>query len=80
MVMRVGFVGRVGYEIHVAAEYSPALWDLLLKTGFEYDIRPFGVEAQRCLRLEKGHLIIGQDTDGLTDSCRGRSSVGSEDG
>ena len=66
MVMRVGFVGEWGYEIHVAAEYSPALWDLLLKAGFEYDIRPFGVEAQRCLRLEKGHLIIGQDTDGLT--------------
>ncbi len=27
---------------------------------------PFGVEAQRLLRLEKGHLIVGQDTDGLT--------------
>jgi len=25
------------------------------------------VEAQRALRLEKGHLIVGQDTDGLTD-------------
>jgi sarcosine oxidase subunit alpha len=30
-------------------------------------LRPFGVEAQRVLRLEKGHLIVGQDTDGLTD-------------
>ena len=27
---------------------------------------PFGVEAQRILRLEKGHVIVGQDTDGLT--------------
>jgi sarcosine oxidase subunit alpha len=27
---------------------------------------PFGVEAQRILRLEKGHIIVGQDTDGLT--------------
>jgi sarcosine oxidase subunit alpha len=25
------------------------------------------VEAQRILRLEKGHIIIGQDTDGLTN-------------
>jgi len=25
------------------------------------------VEAQRVLRLEKGHIIIGQDTDGLTN-------------
>ncbi|HJY72669.1 MAG TPA: glycine cleavage T C-terminal barrel domain-containing protein, partial [Streptosporangiaceae bacterium] len=29
-------------------------------------VAPFGVEAQRILRLEKGHLIVGQDTDGLT--------------
>ncbi len=34
--------------------------------GKRFDIRPFGVEAQRLLRLEKGHVIIGQDTDGLT--------------
>ena len=29
-------------------------------------MKPFGVEAQRILRLEKGHIIVGQDTDGLT--------------
>src|SRR5262249_15596235 len=28
----------------------------------------FGVEAQRVLRLEKGHLIVGQDTDGVTNA------------
>jgi sarcosine oxidase subunit alpha len=37
-----------------------------MAAGREVGIRPFGVEAQRCLRLEKGHIIIGQDTDGLT--------------
>lgn len=66
VLMRVGFVGEWGYEIHVPAEYAPALWDALMEAGTEYGIRPFGVEAQRLLRLEKGHLIIGQDTDGLT--------------
>jgi sarcosine oxidase subunit alpha len=30
-------------------------------------VRPFGVEAQRVLRLEKGHAIIAQDTDNLTN-------------
>src|SRR3546814_16679320 len=34
--------------------------------GATFGIRPFGVEAQRILRLEKGHVIVGQDTDGLT--------------
>jgi len=64
--MRVGFVGELGFEIHVPAEHAGALWDLLMTTGAAFGIRPFGVEAQRVLRLEKGHIIIGQDTDGLT--------------
>jgi sarcosine oxidase subunit alpha len=65
-LMRVGFVGEWGYEIHVPAEYASALWDALFKAGKSAGIGAFGVEAQRLLRLEKGHIIIGQDTDGLT--------------
>ena len=38
------------------------MWDAITAAG----VAPFGVEAQRLLRLEKGHIIIGQDTDGLT--------------
>ena len=66
LLMRVGFVGEWGYEIHAAADCAIALWDALLEAGAEYGIIPFGVAAQRLLRLEKGHLIVGQDTDGLT--------------
>ena len=65
-LLRVGFVGELGYEIHCPASYGAALWDLLAEAGKPFGIRPFGVEAQRVLRLEKGHLIVGQDTDGLT--------------
>lgn len=65
-LMRVGFVGEWGYEIHVPANSGGALWDALMAAGSAHGIRPFGVEAQRLLRLEKGHIIIGQDTDGLT--------------
>jgi sarcosine oxidase, subunit alpha len=66
LLMRVGFVGEWGYEIHVPARSAPALWDALMTAGKANGIAPFGVEAQRLLRLEKGHLIVGQDTDGLT--------------
>ena len=66
-LMRVGFVGELGYEIHVPAGYGEALWDVLMSAGGQNDIRPFGVEAQRVLRLEKGHIIVSQDTDGLTN-------------
>jgi sarcosine oxidase subunit alpha len=65
--MRVGFVGELGYEIHVAAGRGPEVWQALFAAGTPRGLRAFGVEAQRVLRLEKGHFIVGQDTDGLTD-------------
>ncbi|BAN47154.1 FAD-dependent oxidoreductase [Metapseudomonas resinovorans] len=65
-LMRVGFVGELGYEIHVPARHGGKLWDALMAAGTEFGIRPFGVETQRLLRLEKGHVIISQDTDGMT--------------
>ena len=65
-LMRVGFVGELGYEIHVPADGACFLWDALMQAGCAHGIQPFGVEAQRLLRLEKAHIIIGQDTDGLT--------------
>ncbi|WP_312934233.1 2Fe-2S iron-sulfur cluster-binding protein [Pseudomonas sp.] len=65
-LLRVGFVGELGYEIHVPARHALALWDALMEAGKALDIRPFGVETQRLLRLEKGHVIISQDTDGMT--------------
>jgi sarcosine oxidase subunit alpha len=66
LFLRVGFVGELGYELHVPASQGEALWDALMEAGADEGIRPFGVEAQRLLRLEKGHIIISQDTDGLT--------------
>jgi sarcosine oxidase subunit alpha len=64
--MRVGFVGELGYEVHVSASQGEALWDAVMDAGAAHGIRPFGVEAQRVLRLEKGHIIIGQDTDAMS--------------
>lgn len=65
-ILRVGFVGELGYEIHCPSSMGEALWDALVEAGEPFAIKPFGVEAQRVMRLEKGHIIIGQDTDGLT--------------
>ncbi|WP_176508922.1 MULTISPECIES: 2Fe-2S iron-sulfur cluster-binding protein [Pseudomonas] len=65
-ILRVGFVGELGYEVHVPARHAERLWDSLMQAGAGLGIRPFGVETQRLLRLEKGHVIIGQDSDGMT--------------
>lgn len=66
-LIRVGFVGELGYEIHLPVDAAEQVWTTLMEQGERYGIRPFGVEAQRILRLEKGHIIVGQDTDGLTN-------------
>jgi sarcosine oxidase subunit alpha len=66
VMWRIGFTGELSYEVHVPASYGLHVWESLLSEGADVGVRPFGVEAQRILRLEKGHLIVGQDTDGLT--------------
>jgi sarcosine oxidase subunit alpha len=66
-LLRIGFTGELSYELHCPASYGHHLWEILLATGEKFGIMPFGVEAQRVLRLEKGHLIIGQDTDALSN-------------
>jgi sarcosine oxidase subunit alpha len=66
-LLRIGFVGELGYEIHCPSADAWHLWQALHDTGQEFSLKPFGVEAQRILRLEKGHLIIGQDTDALSN-------------
>lgn len=67
-VIRVGFVSNQAYEIHVPASAVLKLWNLLLDSGsVDERVKPFGTEAQRLLRLEMGHPLVGHDTDGLTN-------------
>ena len=63
LVLRIGFVGELGYEIHYPSPYGEYLWDTILEHGRDLAIRPFGLEPQRVLRLEKMHILVGQDTD-----------------
>lgn len=65
-LLRVGFVGELGYEIHMPTLFGEFIWDRLMEAGKEFDMKPFGVETQRLLRLEKGHIIVSQDTDGMS--------------
>ena len=66
-LLRIGFTGELSYEIHCPAAYGVHVWEALMEAGAEFGILPFGVEAQRILRLEKTHIIVGQDTDALSD-------------
>jgi sarcosine oxidase subunit alpha len=63
LLLRIGFVGELGYEIHFPTAYGEDVWDALLRAGEPFGIKPFGLEPQRVLRLQKQHIIVGQDTD-----------------
>jgi sarcosine oxidase subunit alpha len=63
LALRIGFVGELGYELHVPSALAEDVWDTLLERGADLEAAPFGLESQRILRLEKRHVIVGQDTD-----------------
>ncbi len=67
IVLRIGFVGELGYEIHVPSQFGLHVWESIMEAGREFSIAPFGLEAQRVLRLEKKHLLPGIDTDALSN-------------
>src|SRR5262249_30217466 len=65
-VLRIGFVGELSYDGHFPAASAPHVWAPLLRAGAGPGVLPFGLETQRILRLEKQHVIVGQDTDALS--------------
>ena len=68
LMWRIGFTGELSYEIHVPAGYGLEVWETLMDRGRDLGVGPFGLEAQRIMRLEKGHFIVGQDTDAVTQA------------
>ena len=62
-VVRLSFTGELSYELHHAAADASRLWRRLLALGGDLNIRPHGLETLLHLRLEKGHIVVGQDTD-----------------
>jgi len=62
-LMRLSFTGEASFELHHGVDSSAELWQALLEAGADLGIRPHGLQALFGLRLEKGHIIVGQDTE-----------------
>jgi dimethylglycine dehydrogenase len=60
-VLRVNFVGELGYEFHVPVEQQIALFDLLMDAGKEFGIKPYGIKAMSSLSLEKSYRLIPRE-------------------
>jgi sarcosine oxidase, subunit alpha len=62
-IYRLSFTGEVSYEIHHPASASPGLWAQLMSAGRDLGVAPHGLRTLQTLRLEKGHIIVGMDTE-----------------
>jgi glycine cleavage system aminomethyltransferase T len=60
-MMRVSYVGELGWEIYASAEYGAALWDLLWQAGAAQEVIAAGRIAFNSLRIEKGYRSWGTD-------------------
>lgn len=62
-VFRLSFTGEVSYELHHPVSKSVPLWAELTRLGSDLGIGPHGICTLQTLRLEKGHVIVGMDTE-----------------
>jgi dimethylglycine dehydrogenase len=55
LVLRVNYVGELGWELHAPMEQLPGIYDALSAAGPNYGLRDFGLYAMDSLRLDKGY-------------------------
>ncbi len=60
-MMRVSYVGELGWEIYTGAEHGAALWELLEEAGQPHEAIAAGRIAFNSLRIEKGYRGWGTD-------------------
>lgn len=58
---RIGYVGELGWELHVPTEYARHVYDTLWEAGQAHGIRNVGYRAIESLRLEKGYIYWSGD-------------------
>jgi 4-methylaminobutanoate oxidase (formaldehyde-forming) len=59
--LRVGYVGELGWELHIPTEYVAHVYELLWAAGQDYGIADVGYRAIESLRLEKGYVYWSAD-------------------
>jgi sarcosine oxidase subunit alpha len=65
-VLRASFSGELGYEVNLPADHAEALLGRLWAHAGELGAALYGIEALQVMRVEKGYIHIGTDTDGTT--------------
>jgi dimethylglycine dehydrogenase len=60
-LLRVNFVGALGWELHFPIEYAHHLFDAIFAAGAEFGIGMAGMRAMESLRMEKSYRMWGSD-------------------
>lgn len=60
-LVRVSYVGELGWELHAAADEIDVVFDAVWAAGQEHGLRPFGMYAMESMRLEKCYRSWKQD-------------------
>ncbi len=60
-LLRVNFVGELGFELHHPMEYQNHIFDALEEAGSDLGFAPFGIRAMESMRVEKSYRMIGAE-------------------
>ena len=58
---RITYVGELGWELYVPAEFAVGVYEDLMRAGSALGVRPGGYYAIDSLRLEKGYRAFGRE-------------------
>jgi 4-methylaminobutanoate oxidase (formaldehyde-forming) len=61
LAIRIGYVGELGWELHVPTEYGAHVYECLWAAGEDFGIADVGYRAIDTLRMEKGYLYWSAD-------------------
>lgn len=60
-LLRLSFVGELGWELHMPKEIAAAAFDTIMAAGAAHGLKPFGMYAMESMRIEKGYMHWGND-------------------
>lgn len=61
LAARIGYVGELGFELHIPTEYAAHVYDRLWAAGQSAGIANVGYRAIESLRMEKGYIYWSGD-------------------
>ena len=68
-LMRVNYVGELGWEIHHPIEYHNHIFDVLEEAGRPHGLKLVGIRAMNWLRLEKSYRGWGTELSKEVTAC-----------